>query len=500
MNKKYSIRLNMILLISIILLVGCTAKQNKSLQHNHSEVDYYTCPMHPTVVQEEPGECPICGMDLVPEESKKTDVPESSSGQYYTCGMHPEIVQNEPGNCPICHMELVVRKANTGEDQISDKTKTITIDPTVIQNMGVRVKHVQYRDISHNIRTIGKVELADDESFKINLRFSGWIEKIFVNKIGQKIEKGDKLFEIYSPELISAQEEFLLAVNNYGKEHDFTKASERRLLLWSIPQTHLEKIVMESNAQQNVLFESPFNGFVLHKSIQEGSKVKAGTDIYHIGNLDKIWILADIYEFDTPLIKIGQNTEIELTNQPDKLWKGKISYIYPTLNPKTRTQKIRIELKNTELNLKPGMFANVEIEVEEMKNVLTIPTEAIIHSGERQIVFVSKGNGKFEPREIQIGLSDDSEYYTEIILGLEENEVVVVSGQFLLDSESQLQEAVQKLLGARLQKNIGSDKLENHEHSSEQTTYYTCPMHPNIVEDNPGDCPICGMDLIEEDI
>lgn len=462
MNNKYFIRLHIMLIILTILLVGCTAKQNDNLQHNHSAVDYYTCPMHPTVVQDEPGKCPICGMDLVSKEISE---------------------------------EKKLKQVTYDSENI-----TIRIDPVVVQNMGVRVNHVQYRDISHNIRTIGKVELADDKSYSVNLRFSGWIENIFADKVGQKVMKGDKLFEIYSPELISAQEEYLLAVNTYGEESDLAKAAQRRLILWNIPQSHLDEIIENNNAQQNVIINAPQTGYVLHKTIQQGSTVKAGKDLYHIGNLDKIWIIADIYEFDISFVKEGQDVKIELTYQPGKIWKGNISFIYPTLNPKTRTQKIRIELKNIELNLKPGMFANVEIEVEEMKNVLTIPTEAIINSGTRKVVFISKGNSRYESREIQTGLSDDSEFYTQVISGLEDGEIVVVSGQFLLDSESQLQEAVLKMLDTRLQKNIGSDEHEEHEHSPEQTTYYTCPMHPNIVEENPGDCPICGMDLIEKDI
>ncbi|NQV18718.1 MAG: efflux RND transporter periplasmic adaptor subunit [Armatimonadetes bacterium] len=461
MNNKYFIRLNIILIILTVLLVGCTAKQNKNVQHNHSEVDYYTCSMHPAVVQEEPGECPICGMDLVLKEVSDE--------------MKPK------------------------QETYDSDNKTIRIDPVVVQNMGVRVNHVQYRDISHNVRTIGKVELADDKSYSVNLRFSGWIENIFADKVGQKVMKGDKLFEIYSPELISAQEEYLLVVNTYGEESDLAKAAQRRLILWNIPQSHLDEIIEHNSAQQNVIIKTPQTGYVLHKTIQQGSTVKAGKDLYHIGNLDKIWILADIYEFDISFVKEGQDVKIELTHQPGKIWKGNISFIYPTLNPKTRTQKIRIELNNKELNLKPGMFANVEIEVEKMKNVLTTPTEAIINSGTRKVVFISKGDGRYESREIQTGLADDSEFYTQVISGLEDGEIVVVSGQFLLDSESQLQEAVQKLLDERLQKNIGSDELEVHEYSPEQTTYYTCPMHPNIVEENPGDCPICSMDLIEKE-
>ena len=440
-----------VLLIIVFILASCTSKQ--TTEQDHSDTEYYTCPMHPTVVQDEEGDCPICGMDLVLEKGDKSE-----------------------------------NKKTTG---------SITIDPTVVQNMGVRVKHVGYRDISHTIRTIGKVEIADDKSYSVNLRFSGWIEKIFADKVGQEIRRGEKLFEIYSPELISAQEEYLLAVNTYGKDNNIAKAAQKRLRLWNIPQKHLDKIISENNAQQNVIFISPFSGHILHKNIKEGSKVKAGADLYHIGNLDNIWIIADLYEFDSISVKPGQQVTLEFTNLPGKIQTSHISFIYPTLNPKTRTQKIRIELKNPDLTMKPGMFATVRIESERAKNVLTVPTEAIINTGERKIVFISRGNGKFEPREIQTGLADDSNYYSEVISGLEENEIVVVSGQFLMDSESQLQEAVQKLLDAKFKSTLNSGSVDDHDHSG--STYFTCPMHPTIVQDEAGDCPICGMDLIEKE-
>ncbi len=448
-----------ILLLLAFTLVSCTSKQ--ATEHDHTDAEYYTCPMHPTVVQEEEGDCPICGMDLVAEKDRNTEIQES---------------------------EVDVNSADV---------KAVVIDPTVVQNMGVRVKHVSYRDISHTIRTVGKVEIADDKSYSINLRFSGWIEKIFANKIGQKIERGDNLFEIYSPELISAQEEYLLAVNNYGRDSKIAESAQKRLRLWNIPQKHLDKIISENNAQQNVVFQSSFSGHILHKNIKEGSKVKAGTDLYHIGSLDKIWIIADLYEFDAELVNIGQLVTLEFTNLPGIIKNGKISFIYPTLNPKTRTQKIRIELDNPDLVMKPGMFTTVNIEVDKLQEILTVPTEAIINTGERKIVFISRGNGKFEPREIRIGLADDSNYYSEVISGLEENEIVVVSGQFLMDSESQLQEAVQKLLDAKFQSSSNHESADDHDHST--STYFTCPMHPTIVQDEAGDCPICGMDLIEKE-
>ncbi len=272
--------------------------------------------------------------------------------------MDPNYISDIPGKSPM-GMDLVpVYEDGAASDN------SIVIDPTVVQNMGVRVEHVSYRNISHNIRTIGNVEIADDRNYTVNLRFSGWIEKIFADKIGQQLEKGAKLFEIYSPQLIAAQEEYLLAVNSYGKSSKIAEAAEKRLLLWNISKLHLDKIVSDNNAQQNVVFTSPYSGNILHKNIKKGSRVKAGTDLYHIGNLDKIWIIAELYEFDAASVKTDQNVTVEFTNLPGKIQTGKISFIYPTLNPKTRTQKIRIELKNPGLTMKPGMFATVRIRPE----------------------------------------------------------------------------------------------------------------------------------------
>ena len=297
--------------------------------------------------------------------------------------------------------------------------------------------------------------------------------------------------------MISAQEEYLNAVKTFGINSDLARSSARRLQLWNIPSAHLQQIVAEDNAQKNTEIYTPLSGFVLHKTIQQGSFVQAGKDLYHIGNLDEIWIIADVYEFDTPFLKQNSVVQIELTNLPGKKWQGKIDYIYPTLNEKTRTQQIRLELKNEDHKLKPGMFATVNIQSEIFENVLAIPTEAIIHSGMREIVFISLGNGKYQAREIISGVTDDLDNFTQIIAGLQEGDVVVVSGQFLLDSESQLREAVQKLLSAKLEQT--SEYSDSHEgHSHEDSVYFTCPMHPTIVQDGPGDCPICGMDLVEK--
>jgi len=239
------------LMLTLILITGCTSKQ--TTEHSHAEGEYYTCPMHSTIVQDEEGDCPICGMDLVLEKGKSTQTMDNSNNterkiKYWVAPMDANYISNEPGKSPM-GMDLVP----VYEDEVTSG-KSISIDPTVVQNMGVRVKHVSYRDISHSIRTIGKVKIADDKSYAVNLRFSGWIEKIYADKVGQKIVKGAKLFEIYSPELIAAQEEYLLAVNTYGKESKIAEASQKRLLLWNIPQNHLAKIISENVGSAEYLF------------------------------------------------------------------------------------------------------------------------------------------------------------------------------------------------------------------------------------------------------
>jgi Cu(I)/Ag(I) efflux system membrane fusion protein/cobalt-zinc-cadmium efflux system membrane fusion protein len=396
-------------------------------------------------------------------------------------------------------MDLVPEYEDEGASGAS--SGVIRVDPVMVQNMGVRVADVERGFISRKVRTIGEVEVAEDQLSVVNLRFSGWIERIYADETGQEVRRGQALFSIYSPDLVSAQKEYLLAYNTGGKDSGLTRAAADRLLLWDIPGSVLEKIVKGQNVDRNLVIRAPRSGFILHKNVVEGARIEAGSDLYRIGNLKKIWVNAEVYEFDAPWIRIGQEATMELSFQRGKTYDGSVSYIYPTLNKKSRTLKVRLEFPNPGIALKPGMFATVRIEAQKKENVLVIPTEAIIHSGERQIVFITKELGKYEPREIATGLVGD-DHRTEVVSGLKAGDTVVTSGQFLLDSESQLQEAVQKLLDARLQAKKAGSKATSakraHDEDNEGSSYWTCGMHPSIVQDGPGTCPICGMDLVEK--
>ena len=361
---------------------------------------------------------------------------------------------------------------------------SVTIDPTVVQNMGVRVAPVVRGTISRDVRALGVVKVAEDKISTINLRFSGWVKKIVVDQTGQFVKKNAPLFEAYSPDLIAAQEDYLLAISRKTKSVFLTKSARDRLVYFGLSKSDIKRIEQKKTALETITIHAPQEGYVLHKNIVKGSRVKAGQDLYKIGSLSSVWVNTEVYDFDAPSLKLGAPATIELSFERGKQHQAKVAYIYPTLNLKTRTVTVRLELENKNLSLKPGMFATVRIRGVEKKNILKIPSEAIINSGDSQMVFVAKHKGHYEPRNIVTGMTG-SDRMTEVKEGLKQGEEIVVSGQFLLDSESQLQEAVQKMLPQK---------------ASQSENYWTCGMHPQIVQDKPGQCPICGMDLVERKV
>jgi len=423
--------------------------------------------------------------------------------QLYTCGMHPEVIQEGPGSCPICGMDLTPlrRVEAAGETSQPDASQPhasppaptaapVVIDPSVVQNMGVRLSKVKVGPIFRHVRTLGEIEVAEDEISVVNLRYSGWIERIRVDETGAEVKRGQTLFDIYSPEVVAAQDELLLALRTEGPDGPRVKATKTRLRNWNVPNSVIQRAIDSGEARRSIPVIAPRSGFVLHKNVVEGARINAGQDLYRIGNLQSIWVRTEVYEHDAAWVKVGQKAWMELSFAGGRQVVGEVSYVYPTLNTKSRTLTVRLEFPNPGLELKPGMFATVLIETRRKDDALIVPTEAILHSGERQLVFVAKGIGRYEPRDIDTGVVGDR-HLTEVVGGLTAGEDVVVSGQFLLDSESQLQEAINKMLAARLQ--TGAPAAEASQPAVDQ---WTCPMHPEIHSDAEGTCPICGMDLV----
>jgi Cu(I)/Ag(I) efflux system membrane fusion protein/cobalt-zinc-cadmium efflux system membrane fusion protein len=480
---------------------GAPAHPGSSVTSDETASDLYTCGMHPEVVNEGPGTCPICGMDLTPMKPQAGEVSKiraegSRKIKHWVAPMDPTYISEKPGKSPM-GMDLVP----VYEGEASDSA-TVTVDPVVVQNMGVRVAKVQRANLVRRVRAIGEVEVAEDLVSVVNLKYSGWVEKIHVDETGVPVKKGQPLFAIYSPELVSAQEEYLLALRSQDKDAPLARSARQRLEFWDLGASELDRIAQSGKPTRRLTIRAPASGYVLHKNVVQGARVNAGQDLYRVGSLSRIWVTAEVYELDAPWVKVGQRAQMELSFQAGKAYEGKVSYIYPTLNKRSRTLRVRLELTNPGLGLKPGMFATVHIEAENKPDVLVVPTEAILRSGQRLIVFIARGGGRYEARGVTTGLVGGNQQ-TEVLSGLEEGEQVVLSGQFLLDSESQLHEALQKYLEARLEAKPamgGPDAGRKHDTAQEATgeTYWTCPMHPNIVEDEPGICPICGMDLVEK--
>jgi Cu(I)/Ag(I) efflux system membrane fusion protein/cobalt-zinc-cadmium efflux system membrane fusion protein len=374
--------------------------------------------------------------------------------KYYVAPMDPNYIRTEPGKSPM-GMDLVPVYEEEGEEK--EPGSTIRIDPVTMQNMGVRLGKVTRKPLEKTIRTVGYLTYDETRISAVNTKFNGWIEKIYVDFEGERVRKGQPLFDIYSPELVTAQEEYLLALEQHrslgNNSHErirqgaqrLLKATRTRLRYWDLTDAQIERLRRSGESTKTVTIYSPAGGVVVKKAAFEGHYVKAGENQYEIADLSTIWVDVDVYEYDLPWIREGMSATMELTYAPAREYAGRVLYIYPYLEPKTRTGKLRLAFDNPKGDLKPGMYADVRLRAVMDKNALVIPQEAVIDSGVRKIVFVSAGKGKFRAREVSLGVEANEDEY-QVLEGLEEGEQIVLSAQFMLDSESRLREAAQKML------------------------------------------------------
>ncbi|UCF92994.1 MAG: efflux RND transporter periplasmic adaptor subunit [Desulfobacterales bacterium] len=328
---------------------------------------------------------------------------------------------------------------------------TIEISPERQQLIGVKFGTVEERPLEKVIRTVGRVDYDEKRIFTVSPKIGGWIEELFVDFTGRYVREGEPLLTIYSPELVSTQEEYLLALHASekwskspfpevsGSGKLLAESARRRLKLWDISDRQISALQEKGQVQKTLTLYSPFSGVVLEKMVNRGMYVTAGTTLYRIGDLSVVWLIADIYEYELPLIRLGQQANFQLSYVADQVFTGRAIYIYPYLDPQTRTAKVRFEFPNPAGRLKPEMFAEVEIKIE-LGAKLTIPEGAVIDTGVRKVAIIARGPGYFEPREVRLGVK--AEGYYEVIHGLQPGEKVVTSANFLIDSESKLKEAV----------------------------------------------------------
>lgn len=420
----------------------------------HAAETQYTCGMHPMIIVDEPGMCPICGMDLTPMKAETLGGIASAGEQkvkYWQAPMDPTYISDVPGKSPM-GMDLIPVYENEATGGAM-----ITIDPTTVQNMGVRTAAVSRGDLSRTIRTVGLVSYEESKQYIVNAKIAGWVEKLYVAETGQHVAKGQKLLEIYSPELMSAQQELLLARDNYHslQQSSFAtiaesaerllQSSRKRLQLWDVSDQQIARLEKTGEVRKTVVLYAPYDGIVTMKMVNEGMYVKPGMTLFNLADLSRVWVLADLYEYQLPWVKVGQQARVTLPYVKDREFTAHINYLYPYVEAKTRTVKARIAFDNPALELRPDMYVTVHLQGEQVQGVLLIPQQAVLYSGEKQTVFVAQQGGRFEPRLVKTGLQGENGM-VEVLQGLFEGEHVVTSSQFMLDSESKLREAIQKMM------------------------------------------------------
>jgi RND family efflux transporter MFP subunit len=456
---------------------------------------------------------------------------------HYTCSMHPSVKQNAPGKCPICGMDLVPVTKEQQEQGV------VMIDAVRRQLIGVRTAPVTSGPMRTSFHALGRVSYDEAALTDVSLKVRGWITKLSVNQTGQRVARGQTLFTLYSPELYNAEQDFLLATRTSSSANSANSASasstggssdagtrveglggaaRQRLRLLGVSDAQIDAIAKNGAPLESLPFASPASGFVIEKNVVEGASVEPGMRLYRLAALDKVWVEADVYEADLANVRVGQPAQVSLDYLPGQVIDGRVGWVYPYLDPKSRTGRVRIVLTNKDLDLRPGMYANVAL-TKDLGVRVQVPSAAIVYTGPRRIVFVDLGDGRFKPQEIQIGVEANGMY--EVLSGLDAGAVVATSGVFLIAAEARISTAA-KYWEKTSEADGGTETeppgMHMHTHdvpslpeppappappamrpapapavsTSPPSAAFTCPMHPEVQSATPGKCPKCGMDLV----
>jgi RND family efflux transporter MFP subunit len=376
---------------------------------------------------------------------------------YWTDPMVPGYKSDKPGKSPFMDMQLVpvyedsAASPSAAPGSVAGYT-AIQLSPERQQLIGVAVGRAEMKDLSRTIRAVGRVSIDETQLNHIHAKFEGYVEKLFADYTGKTVRRGEPLLSIYSPDLLSTEQEYLTA---YGARQQFRAsgnpelarrgeelydAARQRLLLWDIPAAEIERLERSGEAQKALTLYSPVDGVIVAKSAVQGNRVMPGDNLFDVADLSRIWVLADVYEYELPFVLVGQEATMTLAYLPGRSWRGKVAFLSPVLDEKTRTVKVRLEFANPDGVLKPEMFANVILQ-QPLGSVLTVPEDAVLLTGRRALVFLATGGGHFEPREVEIGARSDGSY--QILKGLAPGDLVVTQANFLIDSESRLKAALE---------------------------------------------------------
>lgn len=408
----------------------------ESVSANEQASPQWVCPMHPQIVKDKQTGCPICGMDLVEKKPKPT-APAKKEIDYWTCPMHPQIKKDSEGSCPICGMDLVPEyKPTAGAEEGG-----VYISPVVENNLGVKTAEVEESPLTQWVDTVGYVQFNEDTLTHIHTRVEGWIEVLNIDSVGDAVQAGQVLFELFSPELVNAQEEYVTALESGNKP--LISASRQRLSLLGVSANQIDALRKSRRVQQRLAVMADHTGYISMLNVREGMFVKPATEILATGELDTVWVIAEVFERQAAWLKTGQSVTMKADSYPGSEWHGRVEYIYPVLNPQSRTLEVRIQFENTDERLKPNMFANIRIHAGDDSTRLHIPRSALIRGGRYDRVVKSLGDGHYKSVLVTAGLESGDR--VEILKGLNSGDKVVTSAQFMIDSESNLDAEMERM-------------------------------------------------------
>jgi Cu(I)/Ag(I) efflux system membrane fusion protein len=425
-------------------------------QEHKRRVLFYRNPMNPEITSPVPAKDEM-GMDYIPVYAEEERPKEKERKVlFYRNPMNPAITSPVPAQDEMGMDYIPVYADQRGA--AGEPPGTVVIDPVTVQNIGVRTASAQRRSLSRSIRTVGRVTYDEEHLARLHPKVEGWIEALYIDKTGEQIANDAILLNIYSPQLVTTQQEYLLSLGNLDALQDspyedirrgaeeLAQSSRERLELLDVPEHQIRELEASRTVKKNLHIHSPFDGVVVRIGAREGQYVTPQTELYMIADLSTVWVYADVYENELPWIAVGDPVTMQLVAVPGRTFRGHVAYIYPYVEAKTRTIKVRLDFDNPDLALKPDMFADVTLHAQRQVDAVVIPSEAVIRSGERDQVFIVREPGKFEPREVELGISADG--LVQVLSGVTPGEEVVISSQFLIDSESKLREATVKMLEA----------------------------------------------------
>jgi Cu(I)/Ag(I) efflux system membrane fusion protein len=432
---------------------GCSRRESPAAKRADAAQARYHCPMHPHYTSDKPGKCPICGMDLVPIEAARAE-PADAGGRkvaYYRSPMDPAIHSAVPAKDSMGMDFTPVYEDEAGHGSGVSGRAVVTLPAERRQQLGVRSELVRRAPLLREIRTVGRVAVDERRIHHVHTKFEGYVEHLYVDFIGKQVRKGDHLASIYSPELFATQQEYLLALRAQKRladaglpsvaqgSLDMLAAARQRLLLWDIRPEDIAQIERTGEARRTLDLHAEMSGYVIAKTALHGMRVTPMDELFAIADFSRLWVLADVYESDLPLVKLGISAELTLPYLPGRRWSGPVTFIDPIMEEKTRTVKVRVEVDNQGQHLKPDMFADVVLRAD-LGEGLLVSDSAVLDSGDRKLVFLDRGEGRYEPRVVVLGARIGDSF--QVIEGLVEGDRVVTAANFLLDSESSLKAAI----------------------------------------------------------